>query len=142
MLAVLLAGTDTSGDGDRGRGAGVQFRVLWALEVWRRRGWVMADVFVSYARRDGDFVRTLAEELRARGKEVWVDVEGIRDADRFPDALRGAIQESDAFLFVISPDSVASEFCEIEVQYASELNKRIVPLALRPVPDEQIPDEV
>jgi hypothetical protein len=102
----------------------------------------MADVFVSYSRSDAGFVRRLAEDLKDRGKDVWVDFDGIRDAEVFPEALRRAIEGSDAFLFVISPDSVGSEFCEQEVAHASALNKRIVPLALRGVPDEQIPEEI
>ncbi len=102
----------------------------------------MADVFVSYSRRDSDFVGRLAGALRARGKDVWVDVEGIRDAEVFPAALRGAVESSHGFLFVISPDSVASPFCEQEVEHATELNKRIVPLVLRRVPDENVPGEI
>jgi WD40 repeat protein len=43
---------------------------------------------------------------------------------------------------VITPESVHSAFCEQEVAHASGLNKRIVPLALRAVPDEEIPDEI
>lgn len=102
----------------------------------------MADVFVSYSRTDAGFVRRLAEDLKKRGKDVWVDVDGVRDAEKFPEALRRAIESSDAFVFVISPDSVGSAFCEQEVTHASALNKRIVPVALRPVPDEQIPEEI
>jgi WD40 repeat protein len=102
----------------------------------------MADVFVSYSRRDTEFVDRLVKELEARGKDVWVDVEGIRDAEVFPAALRAAVEGSDAFVFVISPDSVASPFCEQEVGHAVELNKRIVPLLLRPVPDDQMPEGI
>jgi len=102
----------------------------------------MADVFVSYSRRDGDFVRRLVEALGERGKEAWVDVEGIRDAEVFPERLRSAIEESDGFLFVISPESVASDYCEAEVEHALELNKRIVPLLLRQVPDEAVPEGI
>jgi WD40 repeat protein len=100
------------------------------------------DVFVSYSRRDGEFVRQLVEQLEARGKDVWVDVGGIRDGEVFPAALRAAVEGSDGFIFVISPDSVASRFCEQEVAHALELNKRIVPLLLRAVPDEQIPEGI
>jgi WD40 repeat protein len=102
----------------------------------------VADVFISYSRHDAAYVARLARDLESRGKDVWMDVEGIRDAEAFPAALRRAIEGSDAFLFVISPDSVRSQFCEQEVAHASELNKRIVPLALREVPDEEIPDEI
>ncbi len=102
----------------------------------------MPQVFVSYSRRDAEFVTRLADELRGRGKDVWVDVEGIRDAEVFPVALRHAIEGSDTFLFVISPDSVNSPFCDQEVTHANELNKRIIPLALSPVADEEIPEEI
>jgi WD40 repeat protein len=102
----------------------------------------MSDVFVSYSRRDGDFVGRLVEALEAHGKDVWVDVGGIRDAEVFPDALRTAVEESDGFLFVISPESVASQFCEQEVAHALELNKRIVPLLYRAVPDDAVPEGI
>jgi WD40 repeat protein len=102
----------------------------------------MPDVFVSYSRRDADFVTRLAEALQARGKDVWIDVEGIRDAEVFPAALREAVERSDGFVFVISPDSVASRFCEQEVEHALELNKRVVPLILHKVPDEQLPEGI
>jgi TIR domain len=58
---------------------------------------------------------------------VWVDVEGVRDAEVFPGALRRAVESSDAFVFVISPDWARSSFCEKEVEHAAALNKRIVP---------------
>jgi WD40 repeat protein len=102
----------------------------------------LADVFVSYSRSDSELVNRLVERLRERGKDVWVDVEGIRDAEVFPSALRRAVEGSDGFVFVISPDSVASPFCEQEVDHAVELNKRVVPLAYRFVPDEQIPEGI
>jgi YVTN family beta-propeller protein len=106
------------------------------------RGHRVADVFLSYSRRDGEFVKRLTSALQEHGKDVWLDVEGIRDAEVFPEALRRAIEASDAFVFLISPDAVRSAFCVEEVQYAARLNKRIVPLARRPVADEQIPEEV
>ncbi len=103
---------------------------------------VVADVFLSYSRHDSEFVRRLTAALHERGKDVWVDVDGIRDAEVFPQALRRAVESSDAFVFVISPDSVRSTFCEEEIEHAAELNKRIVPLSLRPVDDGEIPEAV
>ena len=102
----------------------------------------MSDVFISYSRRDSAYVSALQAALSERGKDVWVDVEGIRDAEVFPDVLRRAIESSDAFLFVISPDSVASEYCELEIAHAVELNKRIVPVSLHAVADAEVPEEI
>ena len=102
----------------------------------------MADVFISYSRKDSPFVGALAEGLRARGKDVWIDIEGIRDAEVFPEALREAIAESDGFVFVISPASVKSKYCKREVDDASDAGKRIVPVAFERVADEDVPEEI
>ena len=37
----------------------------------------MADVFVSYSRKDGAFVHALYDVLAAAGRDVWVDWEDI-----------------------------------------------------------------
>jgi hypothetical protein len=79
----------------------------------------VADVFLSYSRRDGEFVRRLTCALQERGKDVWTDVAGIRDAEVFPEALRRAIESSEAFVFVISPESVRSSFCVEEAEHAA-----------------------
>jgi WD40 repeat protein len=102
----------------------------------------LADVFVSYSRQDTDFVQRLAASIELRGKAVWIDTEGIADSEVFPQAIRSAIEGSDAFLFVITPAAVASDFCEQEVSYARTLEKRIVPVLRSPVPDPELPEEI
>ena len=102
----------------------------------------MPDVFVSYSRRDSEFVRRLADSVSERGKEVWLDTEGIADAEVFPEAIKRAIEQSDAFVFVITPASVQSAYCENEVDYAREMQKRIVPVLRDPVPDGELPPEI
>jgi WD40 repeat protein len=102
----------------------------------------VADVFLSYSRRDYDAVRRLADALGARGKDVWIDIEGIRDAEVFPAALRSAIEASDGFVFVISPESVRSPYCVQEVDHAVHAGKRIVPVELEKVADGEVPDGI
>jgi WD40 repeat protein len=102
----------------------------------------VADVFVSYSRRDGEFVRRLVDSITDRGKEVWLDTEGIADGEVFPEAIKRAIEQSDGFVFVITPDSVRSRYCENEVEYARGLQKRIVPVLRDPVTDSELPAEI
>jgi WD40 repeat protein len=102
----------------------------------------MSDVFVSYSRRDSEFVRRVADSIAEQGKEVWIDTEGIADGEVFPEAIKRAIERSDAFLFVITPESVHSAYCENEVEYARELQKRILPVLREPVPDSELPAEI
>lgn len=88
-------------------------------------------VFVSYSRRDKEFVRKLHEALVANAFETWVDWEGIPlGTDWWKEIVEG-IQKSDNFVFVISPDSVSSQVCADELQTAIDNNKRLVPVLIR-----------
>ena len=60
----------------------------------------------------------------------------------FPDAIRAAIEGSDAFVFVITPESAASAYCENEVEHALALNKRVVPVLREAVPDDGLPEAI
>jgi WD40 repeat protein len=73
---------------------------------------------------------------------VWLDTEGIADSEVFPEAIRRAIEGSDAFVFIISPASVDSPYCENEVEYARTLKKRIVPVLRQSVEDGRLPAEI
>lgn len=98
------------------------------------------DVFISYSRKDRDFVRRLSETLQARGREAWVDWEGIRPAEEFMQAIFPAIERTDTFVFVISPDSVGSEVCGRELAHAATHNKRMVPIIARDVDAKAVPE--
>jgi len=68
----------------------------------------MADVFISYAREDKDFVRCLDRALTEDGRDVWVDWEDIAPSAEWMEEIRTAIEGADAFVFVLSSDSLAS----------------------------------
>ena len=79
-----------------------------------------AEVFISYSRKDGDFARKLNLELQVFGKTTWFDQESIAKGEDFAAEIAKGVEQSDNFLFIISPDSVASEFCEKENQFCSQ----------------------
>jgi WD40 repeat protein len=93
----------------------------------------MASVFISYSRKDQDFVRKLFDALKAAGRDAWVDWEGIPPTAEWLKEVYTAIDGADTFVFVLSPDSVASEVCGKEVAHAVESRKRIIPLVCRQV---------
>jgi WD40 repeat protein len=100
----------------------------------------VSDVFISYSRKDRDFVRRLDEALQASGREAWVDWEGIRPTEEFMQAIYGAIEGADTFVFVLTPDSVASEVCKREIAHAAAQNKRMVPIIARDVDAKAVPE--
>jgi WD40 repeat protein len=98
------------------------------------------DVFVSYAREDIRFVRELAAALQARGKDVWVDFDDIPDwSPDYEAELESAIRGANAFVFVLSPASVASPNCRSELDVAVAGGKRLRPVLHRAVEDGTVP---
>ncbi len=93
----------------------------------------MAKLFVSYSRRDSPAARKLIEAFRSIEQEVWVDWESIPPAADWLEQIFRGIEGSDAFIFLVSPDSVASEVCKVEIGRAAQNNKRIIPIVLRDV---------
>ena len=95
-----------------------------------------ASLMISYSRKDTDFVRKLYDGLVAAGfppgkDSIWVDWEGIPlSADWMAEITKG-IESANAFIFVISPDSVKSEVCQREIEIAVASNKRFIPILYR-----------
>ena len=93
----------------------------------------MTDVFISYSRKDKEFVQRLFQALKAQRRDVWVDWEDIPPTADWRAEIRGGVEATDAMIFVISPDSVRSKECRVELELALENNKRFVPLMYRMV---------
>src|SRR5262249_27409572 len=97
------------------------------------------EVFISYSRKDKEFVRRLDEELKRRDREAWVDWEGIPPGDKWEKTIYGAIEATHSFIFVLTPDSTASEVCGREIAHAAANNKRLVPIVHRDVVADKVP---
>lgn len=88
-------------------------------------------VFISYSRKDVAFVRQLVRGLNQSGIDAWVDWQGIPPSADWWAEIEEAITKSDTFLFVLSPDSLASPICQREIATASRHAKRFIPLLHR-----------
>ncbi len=102
----------------------------------------MAKVFVSYSRKDTDFTKRLTEELQKSGLEFWVDWEGIPPTVDFMKKIENGIEESDVFLFLLSPDSAKSKVCGDELAHAVKNSKRLIPLVVRDVKADEVPQSL
>lgn len=89
------------------------------------------DIFISYSRRDLEFVTQLHRELMGRGISAWFDKEDIKPADQWRTSIVEGIRDCKVFTLVLSPDSAASENVRKEVDLAERYKKRIVPLMWR-----------
>ncbi|NEQ52635.1 MAG: toll/interleukin-1 receptor domain-containing protein, partial [Leptolyngbya sp. SIO3F4] len=91
----------------------------------------MTDVFISYSRKDESFVRVLNRALANSKYDAWVDWESIPLTADWWEEIKAGIEGADTFIFVISPDSIASKVCGQEIDHAVENNKRLLPIVYR-----------
>jgi WD40 repeat protein/ankyrin repeat protein len=99
----------------------------------------MLRVFLSYSRRDAEFARRLAGALSHQDIEAWVDWNDIPPSAEWLSEILQAIENSHAFVFVLTPDSASSQVCVMEAAHAIKHNKRIVALMRRPGGLDQLP---
>lgn len=98
-------------------------------------------IFISYSHKDRDRADFLWQELRGRGHEVFIDREGILETELITARIRDMMQGSDVVVLVLGPNWITSPACRMEMQFALELNKRMVPAAFEDVgPD--LPPEI
>lgn len=96
--------------------------------------------FISYSRADTYFVQQLHTRLQEDGRDIWVDWEDIPLTADWWNEIQEGIDGSDTFLFIISPDSVASQVCRKEIEHAVASHKRLIPILYRDIERAQQAD--
>ena len=91
----------------------------------------MAQVFISYSRKDLTFVEHLISDLKKTGIDVWYDLSGLEGGSRWGIEIQNAVQNSDYVIVVLSPDAIASEWVEREYLLSNNLKKRLLPIMYR-----------
>lgn len=87
-------------------------------------------LFISYARIDVYKIFEVIEILKVAKFDPWWD-DQIDPGDDWKEELRMRIEACDAFIYIMSPDSVSAEWCIWELNKASELSKPIIPILIR-----------
>ena len=100
-------------------------------------------VFISYSRQDGS---ALADELvpglELAGFEPFLDRHDIEKAVDWEERLAGLILKADTIVFIITPASVRSSRCQWEVDRATALAKRIIPVLGINVAEAEVPERL
>lgn len=89
------------------------------------------ETFISYSRRDAAFIERLFQALKDNGIDAWLDKEDIPKASQWKQEILVGIQFCQNFIYAISPDTVMSDYCDMELDHALALNKRIIPIVVR-----------
>ncbi len=90
------------------------------------------EIFISYSRRDQEFVTRLAGDLDRQVAGAWFDQSAIQVGENWHEEIMDGIRECRAFILILSPDAADSRYVREEVIKALELGKPIIPVLYRP----------
>ncbi len=96
--------------------------------------------FISYSREDTTQQHRVVTELRARGINLWVDIENlIPGSPAWEREIERSIRGASGVIVLLSPDSNNSEWVRREITFADENNKRIFPVLIFGNEENSIP---
>lgn len=85
------------------------------------------EVFISYSRKDLEEVKKIKYEIdKEVGIDCWMDLNGIESGEQFEDVIINAINKSNIVLFMMSANSMQSQWALDELDWARHKKKRIV----------------
>jgi len=94
-------------------------------------------LFVSYARVDKPYCTQIVNTLHVH--EVWLDARLYAGQGWWNEILR-RLEWCEGFIYLLSPESVASEYCRREFKLAMSLGRDIFPVIIHP--NVEIPVEL
>lgn len=85
------------------------------------------EIFISYSRKDHTKVCEIKQFLdNELGINCWMDMDGIESGDLFKEVLVSAIRRHDILLFMMTDNSMNSQWTLKELNFAESIKKRII----------------
>jgi len=86
-------------------------------------------IFISYSRTDTEYAFRLADAIRAKGLEVWID-DRINPSDSWWHTIVSAIETCSAFIVIMTPSAEESRWVYRETLLADRKSKPAFPILL------------
>ncbi len=90
----------------------------------------MTRVFVCYARENEATVLQIVDILRDAGQEPWFD-SALLPGQKWKEEILNKIGHCEVFLYALSPESVASYWCQWEYAEAVKMSIPVIPVLLQ-----------
>ncbi len=100
---------------------------------------LMTQVMLSYADEDRATMEKIRTSLRREGITVWTDTTDIQTGEDFTNSIKQGIEGADNLVYLLSPNSINSSYCQQELDLAVSFNKRIIPLLVQNTEDLELP---
>ena len=100
---------------------------------------LMTQVFLSYATSDRQIMEKIRSSIMREGLTVWTNKTDIGYGKEFQEEIKKGVEGADNVVYLISPESLKSEYCQQEIELAFINNKRLICLLIEPTDIEEIP---
>ncbi len=87
-------------------------------------------LFASYSRADSATVDALVSVLEQNGYEVWIDRADIEGGTEWRSEIVAAIETCEAFLLILSHNSIASRNVRREIDVAEAADRQVIPVMI------------
>jgi len=104
----------------------------------------LRDVFISYAQADTLLAQRLAEEFRRKGLDTYYAPSNVRPGTSFVTSIDNGLRNTQVLILLLSPAALNSFWVHQEwttqlVQMSRDRTRRLIPVLLRGVTNDQIP---
>jgi WD40 repeat protein len=114
----------------------------YIAEAKKNANGLMTEAFLSYATENIALREKIQRSLTRRNITSWTNKGDITTGEIYGKAINLGIEQADNFIFFISPESVKSKYCLLEIEHASKYNKRIIPIYIRTTANEDFPEKL
>jgi hypothetical protein len=90
-------------------------------------------VFIAFHQSDQQFAKALKYALSDNQRKIWIDFQDANLSADWLDAIHKGIENTDVFIFVLSPNSNESRACSFQLEHAVKNGKRVIPVCCKPV---------
>ncbi len=117
--------------------------VRFISEAKKNANNLQTDVFIASAEKEKEGNNITREQivymLALQGYTSWTHINDLNSGVDFHKAIKKGVEGADNLIFMITKESLKSEYCIEELEYAISLNKRIIPLRLELIPEVDFP---
>lgn len=103
---------------------------------------LQTDCFISHVAADVSLRNRVRHSLGRHLVTTWLHQTDIRKGETYEQAVWSGIEGADNVLFFITKEAIESEKCQKELEYAMSIGKRIIPLLVEDISEDNFPPQI
>ncbi len=90
----------------------------------------MSHIFISHSAKDAAIAGQLVNYLESKGQQCWIAPRNIAAGRDYTDVINEALEGCSVLVFILSPNSLASQWVKKEIAQAMSMGKQVLPFKI------------